>query len=74
MVNLSKRIDFKTKMDLQLADKTRQILKRENDKKNKLENINDLAYKHLVALDNEFGGEEIDERIGENEQDIKEEF
>lgn len=33
-----------------------------------------MAYKHLVALDNEFGGEEIDERIGENEQDIKEEF
>jgi hypothetical protein len=48
MVSLAKRIDFKSKLDLNITDVTKEVLKRQFDEQNNAETVEDLARKHLA--------------------------
>eukprot|EP00347_Sterkiella_histriomuscorum_P005819 403355150 len=47
MVSLAKRIDFKSKLDLNMRDITKEMIKSKFDEKVELNDIQDLARKHL---------------------------
>ncbi len=48
MVSLAKRIDFKTKLDLEgVKDITKEVVRTRYDEENQMETVDDLAKKHL---------------------------
>ena len=48
MVSLAKRIDFKTKLDIEgVKDITKEVVRNRYDKQNEVETVEDLAKKHL---------------------------
>jgi len=47
MVSLAKRIDFKTKTELEMTDITGSVIKSQFDQMNDLKSVDDLARKHL---------------------------
>lgn len=57
MVSLAKRIDFKNKLDLNMKDITHDVVKEQFNEKIELNDIQDLARKHLPKEVIEDGGQ-----------------